>query len=228
MHLAIKCITLTLYKHTILREILVETYWFRGNLSLYKLWLWWNQHPKRGKQSLCLSCYTQLCNLIFFFFLHIPTTPETPNSFPMCIKNGPPPNGHPANLTQLWEALELTWASVMTWPFLGVDCGFPLSHCLLHPGSVISCRKFLAEALFPFHAERERPQSEQWISRGRTPKSPKWENETTCPLVRMWEGSVDTYGTVMLSVFHLVTSRRTGNTQLYLWMCTFLNYGVCI
>jgi hypothetical protein len=25
--------------------------------------------------------------------------------FPMCIKNEPPPKGHPANLTQLWEAL---------------------------------------------------------------------------------------------------------------------------
>jgi hypothetical protein len=32
--------------------------------------------------------------------------------FPVCIKNGPPPKGHPANLTQLLEALESTWASV--------------------------------------------------------------------------------------------------------------------
>ena len=32
--------------------------------------------------------------------------------FPVCIKNSPPPNGHPANLTQLWEALEATWASI--------------------------------------------------------------------------------------------------------------------
>ena len=31
--------------------------------------------------------------------------------FPLCI-NGPPPKGHPANLTQLWEALESTWASI--------------------------------------------------------------------------------------------------------------------
>ena len=31
---------------------------------------------------------------------------------PVCIKNGPPPKGHPANLTQLWEALESTWASI--------------------------------------------------------------------------------------------------------------------
>jgi hypothetical protein len=26
--------------------------------------------------------------------------------FPVCIKNGPPPKGHPANMTQLWEAFE--------------------------------------------------------------------------------------------------------------------------
>jgi hypothetical protein len=32
--------------------------------------------------------------------------------FPLCINNGPPPKGHPANLTQLWEALESTWASI--------------------------------------------------------------------------------------------------------------------
>ena len=32
--------------------------------------------------------------------------------FPVCIKNGPPPKGHSANLTQLWEALELTWTSI--------------------------------------------------------------------------------------------------------------------
>ena len=31
---------------------------------------------------------------------------------PVCIKNGPPPKGHPANWTQLWEALESTWASI--------------------------------------------------------------------------------------------------------------------
>ena len=31
----------------------------------------------------------------------------------VCIKNGPPPKGHPANLTQLWEALESTWASIL-------------------------------------------------------------------------------------------------------------------
>ena len=32
--------------------------------------------------------------------------------FPVSIKNGPPPKGHPANLTQLWKALESTWASI--------------------------------------------------------------------------------------------------------------------
>ena len=32
--------------------------------------------------------------------------------FPMLIKSGPPPKGHPANLTQLWEALESIWASI--------------------------------------------------------------------------------------------------------------------
>jgi hypothetical protein len=29
----------------------------------------------------------------------------------VCIKNGPPPKGHPDNLTQLWEAIESKWAS---------------------------------------------------------------------------------------------------------------------
>jgi hypothetical protein len=33
--------------------------------------------------------------------------------FPVCIKNGPPPKGHPANLTQLWEALESAWVSIL-------------------------------------------------------------------------------------------------------------------
>jgi hypothetical protein len=32
--------------------------------------------------------------------------------FPVCMKNGPPPKGHPANLIQLWEALESTSASI--------------------------------------------------------------------------------------------------------------------
>ena len=37
--------------------------------------------------------------------------------FPVCITNGPPPKGHPANLAQLWEALESTWASIPVEPF---------------------------------------------------------------------------------------------------------------
>ena len=32
--------------------------------------------------------------------------------FPVYVKNGPPPKGHPANLTQLWEAYESIWASI--------------------------------------------------------------------------------------------------------------------
>ena len=32
--------------------------------------------------------------------------------FPLCINNDPPPKGHPAKLTKLWEALESTWASI--------------------------------------------------------------------------------------------------------------------
>jgi hypothetical protein len=33
-------------------------------------------------------------------------------------QNDPPPKGHPANLTQLWEALESTWASIPVERFL--------------------------------------------------------------------------------------------------------------
>ena len=32
--------------------------------------------------------------------------------FPVCIKNGPPPKGHLANLTQLQEAMESTCAGI--------------------------------------------------------------------------------------------------------------------
>jgi hypothetical protein len=32
--------------------------------------------------------------------------------FPVCIKNGPPPKGHPANLTQLWQAFGSTLARI--------------------------------------------------------------------------------------------------------------------
>ena len=33
-------------------------------------------------------------------------------SISLCIKNGPPPKVHPANLTYLWKALESTGASI--------------------------------------------------------------------------------------------------------------------
>ena len=32
--------------------------------------------------------------------------------FPVCIKNGLPPKGHPANLTQMWDALESTLSRI--------------------------------------------------------------------------------------------------------------------
>jgi hypothetical protein len=38
--------------------------------------------------------------------------------FSACMKNGPPPKGHPANLTQLWKALESTWVSIPVQRFL--------------------------------------------------------------------------------------------------------------
>jgi hypothetical protein len=44
-------------------------------------------------------------------------------TFPVCIENGPPPKGHPANLTQLWEALESTWA---------IPCGMLSTPCRVH------------------------------------------------------------------------------------------------
>jgi hypothetical protein len=37
------------------------------------------------------------CNTVGFFHTQ---------QFPVCIKNGPRPKGHPDNLTQLWEALD--------------------------------------------------------------------------------------------------------------------------
>ena len=44
--------------------------------------------------------------------------------FPVCIKNNPPPKGHPTNVTQLWEALKSTWASQY-------PCGTFLTHVML-------------------------------------------------------------------------------------------------
>jgi hypothetical protein len=41
--------------------------------------------------------------------------------FPVYIKNGPPPKGQPANWTQLWEAMESTWASI-TCEMLSTSC----------------------------------------------------------------------------------------------------------
>ena len=45
--------------------------------------------------------------------------------FPVCIKNGPPPKGHPANLTQLWEAMESTWASISVEGFRNLEESIP-------------------------------------------------------------------------------------------------------
>ena len=42
---------------------------------------------------------------VSIIFFHI-------QKFPVCIKNGPPPKGHQANITQLWEALASTWVSI--------------------------------------------------------------------------------------------------------------------
>jgi hypothetical protein len=50
--------------------------------------------------------------------------------FPLCIKNGPPPKRHLANLTQLWEALESTWASIP------VECLIP---CRVHAPMIWGC-----------------------------------------------------------------------------------------
>ena len=33
--------------------------------------------------------------------------------FPVCIKNGPPPKGHPANLTPMLLTVLSTWASIL-------------------------------------------------------------------------------------------------------------------
>ena len=50
---------------------------------------------------------------------------------PMCIKNGPPPKGHPANLTQLWEMLMLqhtmTFQMILCFQLCGNILGKALS-----------------------------------------------------------------------------------------------------
>jgi hypothetical protein len=38
------------------------------------------------------------------------------------IKNGPPPKGHPDNMTQLWKALESTWPAIPV-ESIGVNMG---------------------------------------------------------------------------------------------------------
>ena len=48
---------------------------------------------------------TNLCQELQCWVFHA-------QQIPKCIKNGPPPKGHPANLTQLWETLESTCASI--------------------------------------------------------------------------------------------------------------------
>jgi hypothetical protein len=52
-----------------------------------------------GGRTLRFECVRN-CNVVALFTL------------PVCIKNVPLPKGHPDNLTQLWEALESTWASI--------------------------------------------------------------------------------------------------------------------
>ena len=61
----------------------------------------WTRYVSRCQAHRFVS---RTATLLFFLY---------PQQFPVCIKNGPPPNGHPANLTQLWEALESTWDSIL-------------------------------------------------------------------------------------------------------------------
>ena len=59
---------------------------------------------ERGIMCMC-AMHTDLCQeLQRYRVFHA-------QQFPVCIKNGPPPKGHPVNLTQLWEALKSTWSS---------------------------------------------------------------------------------------------------------------------
>ena len=68
--------------------------------------------PFRGRMNRVGARRTGLCQE-----LHLCWVFHT-QQFPVCIKNGPPPKGHPANFTQLWEALESTWASIHVERFL--------------------------------------------------------------------------------------------------------------
>ena len=55
-----------------------------------------------GVGARCTGLFQELQRCCFFHA----------QQFPVCIKNGPPPKEHPANLTKLWEALQSTWANI--------------------------------------------------------------------------------------------------------------------
>ena len=58
---------------------------------------------ERGMKVVGVLFCVKNCNAAGFFLTQ---------QIPVCIKNVPPTKGHPANLTQLWEASESTWASI--------------------------------------------------------------------------------------------------------------------
>jgi hypothetical protein len=73
-----------------------------GFQSLEKIETWivyvCHSEGEWARQNIC----DKNCNLWIFHA----------QQFPVGIKNGPPPKRYPANLTQLWEALESTWTSI--------------------------------------------------------------------------------------------------------------------
>ena len=73
---------------------------FRGWMGKTKYLKKWKCYGNRC-QAHQFECQELQCCWVF----HI-------QQFSMCIKNGPPPKGHPANLPQLWEASKSTWASI--------------------------------------------------------------------------------------------------------------------
>ncbi|CDQ76493.1 unnamed protein product [Oncorhynchus mykiss] len=58
-----------------------------------------------GEETVPLNGYGSRCQAPWFECVKS-------QQFPVFVKDGPLPKGHPANLTQLWEALESTWASI--------------------------------------------------------------------------------------------------------------------
>ena len=58
----------------------------------------------RQKIELPVNCYCSCCHAHPFVFFAL-------NSFPVCIKNGPPPKGHPVNVTSCGKH-ESKWASI--------------------------------------------------------------------------------------------------------------------